>query len=128
MRQKWIQKNNRDEHEKNCAKLYRKLFNDEDLIIDDEKFLKFSVNNVLWKRSFYSTDRSAAPPNIRFQQKTKFESKIMVWMAISAKGVSNVYVHRGKQPVDIWKNVSIDDEYHLLTNIILTEIFSSVLI
>ena len=24
----------------------------------------------------------------------------MVWMAISAKGVSNVYVHRGKQAVD----------------------------
>ena len=113
---------------KNCAKLYRKLLNDEDLIIDDEKFFKFSGNNVLGKRYFYSTDPSAAPPNIRFQQKTKFESKVMVWMAISAKGVSNVYVHRGKQPVDIWKNVSIDDDYHLLTNIILTEIFSSVLI
>ena len=85
---------------KNCAKLYRKLLNDYDLIIDDEKFLKLSVNNVLGKRYFYSTDPSAAPPNIRFQQKTKFESKVRVWMAISAKGVSNVYVHRGKQPVD----------------------------
>ena len=85
---------------KNCAKLYRKLLNDEDLIIDDEKFFKLSGNNVLGNRYFYSTDRSAAPPNIRFQQKTKFESKVRVWMAISAKGVSNVYVHRGKQPVD----------------------------
>ena len=85
---------------KNCGKLYRKLLNDYDLIIDDEKFFKLSGNNVLGNRYFYSTDPSAAPPNIRFQQKTKFESKVMVWMAISAKGVSNVYVHRGKQAVD----------------------------
>ena len=85
---------------KNCGKLYRKLLNDYDLIIDDEKFFKLSGNNALGNRYFYSTDRSAAPPNIRFQQKAKFESKIMVWMAISAMGVSNVYVHRGKQAVD----------------------------
>ena len=76
------------------------MLNDYDLIIDDEKFFKLSGNNVLGKRYFYSTDRSAALPNFRFQQKTKFESKVMVWMAISAKGISNVYVHRGKQAVD----------------------------
>ena len=79
---------------KNCGKLYRKLLNDYDLIIDDEKFFKLSGNNALGNRYFYSTDPSAAPPNIRFQQKTKFESKVMVWMAIPAKGVSNVYVHQ----------------------------------
>ena len=55
---------------KNCGKLYRKLLNDEDLIIDDEKFFKLSGNNVLGNRYFYSTDPSVAPPNIRFQQKT----------------------------------------------------------
>ena len=76
------------------------MLNDYDLIIDDEKFFKLSGNNALGNRYFYSTDPSAAPPNIRFQQKTKFESKIMVWMAISAKGVSNVYAHRGKQAED----------------------------
>ena len=40
------------------------------------------------------------PPNVRYQQKIKFESKIMVWMTISGKSVSNVYVHRGKQAMD----------------------------
>ena len=67
------------------------------MIIDDENFLKLSVNNALGNRYFYSTDPSAAPPNIQFQQKTKFESKVMVWMAISAKDASEVYDHRGKQ-------------------------------
>ena len=37
---------------------------------------------------------------LKFQQKTKFESKVMMWMAISAKGISNVYVHRDKQALD----------------------------
>ena len=50
--------------QKNCGKLYRKLLNDEDLIIDDEKFFKLSGNNVLGNRYFYSTDPSAALPNI----------------------------------------------------------------
>ena len=112
---------------KNCGKLYRKLLNDYDLIIDDEKFFKLSGNNVLGNRYFYSTDPSAAPANIRFQQKTKFESKVMVWMAISAKGVSNAYVHRGKQAVDqkIYPKECINrrllpfvDKYHSNGNIL----------
>ena len=45
------------------------------LIIDDEKF---SVNKVFGKRFFDSTDPSAARLNIWFQQKIKFQSKIMV--------------------------------------------------
>ena len=76
------------------------MLNDYDLIINDEKFFKLSGNNALGNRYFYSTDPSAAPPNVQFQQKIKFESKVVIWMAISAKGIPNVYVHRGKQAVD----------------------------
>ena len=61
---------------KNFAKLYRKLLSDYDLIIGDEKFFKLSVNSALGNRHFYSTNASAAPPNVRFQQKIKFEPKI----------------------------------------------------
>ena len=78
-------------------KPYRRLLNDDDLIIDDEKL---SGTNTLGKRYFYSTDPSATSPNIRFQEKTKLECKIMMWMAISAQGISNVYVHRGNQARD----------------------------
>ena len=75
-------------------KLWQTLSKIVKLIINDEKFFKLSGNNVLGNQYFYST----APPNIRFP---KFEAKVMVWMAISAKDVSNVYIHRGKQTVDI---------------------------
>ena len=41
---------------KNGGKLYRKLLNDYDLIIDDENFLKLFGNNALENQYFYSTD------------------------------------------------------------------------
>ena len=37
---------------------------------------------------------------LSFQEKTKFESKVMVWMGTSVKGVSNVYVDRSNQARD----------------------------
>ena len=43
---------------KNCGKFYRKLLNDDDLM---ENFL----NNALGNRYFFSTDSSAAHPNIQ---------------------------------------------------------------
>ena len=86
--------------QKICGKVYRKLLNNYDLIIDDEKSFKSAGNNALGNRYFYSAASSAAPPNSRFQQKTKFEPKVMVLMVISAKGVSNAYFHRGKQALD----------------------------
>lgn len=112
---------------KNCGKLYRKLLNGYDLIIDDEKYFKLSGNNVIGNRYFYSTDPSTAPPNIKFQQQTKFEQKVMIWMAISSKGISNVYIHQSKQGVnqDIYLKECINrrllpfiDKYHSNGNIL----------
>ena len=70
---------------KNCGKLYRKLLNECDLIMDDEKYFKLTGNNVLGNRYFYSTDPATAPPKVNFQCKTKFEAKVMIWMAMSSK-------------------------------------------
>ncbi|CAF3473255.1 unnamed protein product [Rotaria socialis] len=57
-------------------------------------------NNVCGNRYFYSTDPSSAPPNIKFQGKKKFEPKVIIWMACSSKGISDIYVHRSKQAID----------------------------
>ncbi|CAF1277795.1 unnamed protein product [Didymodactylos carnosus] len=56
-----------------------------------------SGSNVGGNRFFYLTDPATAPSNIRFQKKAKFEAKLLVWMAISLQGVSDVYVHNSKQ-------------------------------
>lgn len=83
----------------NCGKLYRQLLNDFDLILDDEKYFKLAGDNVVGNRFFYSTDPDNAPVDVKFLRKKKFEEKVMIWMAISAKGVSSVYVHQSKQAI-----------------------------
>ena len=85
--------------QKNCGKLYRMLVDDCDIVMDDEKYFKLCRNNVLGNRYFYSTDPSTAPPYVKFQKKTKFEQKVLIWMAISSKGISNIYVHKSKQAI-----------------------------
>ena len=82
---------------KNCDKLYRKLLNGCDLIMDDEKYFKLTGNNVIGNRYFYSTDPATAPTIVKFQCKTKFEAKVMVWMDMSSKGASD---HKSKQAVN----------------------------
>ena len=84
---------------KNCGKMYRKLLSGCDVILDDEKYFKLSGNNVGGNAFFYSTDPVTSPPNIKFQKRKKFEPKLMIWMAMSSKGVSDVYIHRSKQAV-----------------------------
>ena len=85
---------------KNCGKLYRKLLNVCDLIMDDEKYLKLTGNNVVGNRYFYSTDAATAPTRVNFQCKTKFEAKVMIWMGMSSKGASDIYVYKRKQAVN----------------------------
>ena len=85
---------------KNCGKLDRKLFNANDLIMDDEKYFKLTGNNVIGNRYFYSIDPATAPPKVKFQCKTKFEAKVMIWMGMSSKGTSDIYVHKSIQAVN----------------------------
>ena len=74
--------------------------NECDLIMDDEKCFKLTGNNVIGNCYFYSTDPATAPPKVNFQCKTKFEAKVMIWMVISSKGTSDIYVHKSIQDVN----------------------------
>ena len=65
---------------------------DVQLILDDEKY--FSLNgDIACYRKYDTTDRSTALPKVKFKTKIKFELKLLVWMAVSQKGISSIYVH-----------------------------------
>ena len=68
--------------------------------MDDEKYFKLTGNNVIGNHYFYSTDPATAPPKVKFQCKTKFEAKVMIWMVMSFKGTSDIYVHKSIQAVN----------------------------
>ena len=96
-------KMNDEEQEKrsrtNCGKLYRMILNGCDIALDDEKYFGLSGDNVQCNKRYYSTDPSTTPSDVKFIKKKKYSPKILVWMAMSSKGVSNVYVHKSRQAV-----------------------------
>ena len=68
--------------------------------MDDEKYFKLTENDVVGNRYFCSTDPATALPKVNFQCKTKFEPKMMIWMGMSSRGTSDVYVHKREQTVN----------------------------
>ncbi|CAF3920732.1 unnamed protein product, partial [Rotaria sp. Silwood1] len=75
----------------------------------NEKYFTSTNANVGRNRYYYSPDSSTASNNIKFKQKKKFEPKLMVWMAMSSKGVSDVFIHQSGQAVcqDVYLNKCI---------------------
>lgn len=76
-------------------RLYREVLKGDDgsldIIMDDESYFTLSCNNIPGNRYYYATARGDAPDEIRFSQSKKFEDKVLVWLAISKKGISKVF-------------------------------------
>jgi hypothetical protein len=83
-----------DEVQKTKAKkLSRKLVNklygqDCVVIMDDEKYFTFSCNDMPQNSGFYTDNIKTCPTNVKYKGKAKFPSKILVWIAISERGMS----------------------------------------
>ena len=73
------------------VKNYGKL----DFILDDEKYFPLSASHIPGNDIFYSQDPKSAPAEIKFKGKKKFEAKLMLWIAISNKGISAPYFREG---------------------------------
>lgn len=84
--------------ELNSLKVYRLLQPGVNLIMDDEKYFTLTGDTV-GNRCYYTSDSSTTPPEVKFKRRMKFEPKLLVWLAISAKGRTSVYVHRSKAAV-----------------------------
>lgn len=83
---------------KKCRILRRNFFNDPEkfIILDDEKYFTFSWSQSFINDGFYTNNINNVPDEIRFNKKAKFEQKVLVWVAISSKGLSQLYIHRTK--------------------------------
>jgi transposase len=72
-----------------CAKLANKLYRSNcSLILDDEKYFTFAGNNMPGNSGYYAKNKSACPDSVRFAGKEKFPKKVLVWVAISDRGLS----------------------------------------
>lgn len=58
------------------------------VIIDDEKYFTFRGDHMPGNSGYYTDDKNSCPESVRFVGKEKFPQKILVWIAISDRGLS----------------------------------------
>ena len=73
-----------------CRIIYEKYRNCE-WVLDDESYFTLSHSTIAGNNNFYSSDVSATPSAVKYSTKAKYEGKILVWLAISKKGISKVF-------------------------------------
>ena len=71
-----------------CATLYRK-YRDREWILDDESYLKKTHFTINGNDNFYSDNIDLAPAKVKFRRKHKYEKKLLVWIAMSPRGIQS---------------------------------------
>jgi hypothetical protein len=76
-----------------AKKISRKLVNqlyksNSPIIMDDEKYFTFDGDNMPGNKRYYTDDKDNCPDDVRFIGKEKFPKKLLMWIAISDRGMS----------------------------------------
>ena len=82
-----------------CRKLVA-LFRKKIVIIDDKSYLSFKQHQSFCKAGYYTSNLDAKPNEFRLKRKSKYEPKLLAWVALSEKGVSKHYIAPSSQAFD----------------------------
>lgn len=80
----------KNEAKKRCGRLYLKFLNSI-CVMDDESYFTLSNSNVNSNAGFYSSNVASTSVNVKYWTKTKFEKKLLVYIAFSEKGISKPF-------------------------------------
>jgi hypothetical protein len=72
-----------------CGRRFLKFCN-VDFILDDESYFTLSNTTLAGNDRFYSDDIQKTPTDVKNKMKAKYESKLLVWVAVSPRGMSSV--------------------------------------
>ena len=61
-------------------------------IIDDESYFTLTHSSIAGNDIFYSSNIADTPASVKFTRTAKYEKKLMVWLAFSARGISDIYI------------------------------------
>lgn len=75
----------------NCRWMYNQFSSETSFILDDEKYFTLSGAEMPGNNIYYTDDSKNAPPDVKYKFKKKFEPKVMLYIAVSDKGVSEPY-------------------------------------
>lgn len=62
-----------------------------EFVMDDESYFTLSNSTLAGNDIFYTDNIQNVPENVRYKKQSKFEKKVMVWVAISSKGMTDAY-------------------------------------
>lgn len=74
----------------NCRWMYRN-YRGKILILDDESYFPLSAPEMPGNDIYYTDGLSETPPSVKYKIKKKFEPKVMLYIAVSEKGISEPY-------------------------------------
>jgi hypothetical protein len=74
-----------------CKRLLQ-TYRDSDFILDDESYFTLSNSTLSGNDTYYSNDRTLTPDDVKHHDKSKYEPKVLVWLAISTKGISQIHI------------------------------------
>ena len=83
------------EAQKRC-KILNQKFRTLDLVIDEEKYFGLSEFQMSANRGYYTSDFSRTRMAVKTYAKKKFDPKVMLWIAMSPKGMSIPVLTSGK--------------------------------
>ena len=87
------------EAKRKCSILYRKYGNFE-WILDDESYFTLTHATINNNDIYYSSDQNLTPASIKYRPRKKFEEKCLVWLAMSAKGISKPFICKSGMAID----------------------------
>lgn len=70
-----------------------------EVVMDDESYFTFTGSNMPGNAGFYAEAGSDVPPHIKYRPEAKYPKKVMVWAAISPRGVSRPVIISSKESV-----------------------------
>ena len=85
----------KEERQKRCCRrltrTVAKPSSSVEVVMDDESYFPWKHDKIPGNDGFYTRDKENTPPAVRFYNKKKFEPKLLVWLAISARGHSDPF-------------------------------------
>jgi len=81
-------------------------------ILDDESYFTLSNSTLAGNDCYYSNDVASTPDEIKHKLKEKYESKGLVWIAISSQGVSQPFF----APYIFWQDLASSHYAHSVLN------------
>lgn len=69
-------------------------------ILDDESYFTLSQSSLAGNDVYYSSDPALTPAIVKYKKKKKFEPKILVWAAMSKKGISSLFICPSGQAIN----------------------------